>query len=423
MPATLSYYGTIGATEGVPFPAANYLTTNPINDGAFIWVPVGSKIMYANTSDADATGYKWTVPGADDFDATAKNATVTYSVAGVYDFPTLQTTYASGMSEFKHELKIKVGGRAEICHSDTRKWGETWAVGHAPFGPGNGYLGGSNKVNIAGVGNFYRFSSPDMFVDGVNIYAAMEPEGYDANARVKVRVYLPYITDSSFSMMGMFGSIGAIDAADIPMRNYRTHADGAYVPGSGNCVYSMNMADPLRCEGYPYLFFAVEGFAYDPQAAQLSEKFVLAADVMPGRVLSSAEYNNAMAHNSFVRGNGESDYLRPVSVYGGSAPANGGFKSYSFWICPIVRGAETPLGVNNIAMDVDNTKLTVERQGDLILVSGVADDIDVAVYSMSGTCVAKARAANGGVIFNTASLGRGVYLVSAANGASAKFVK
>ncbi len=39
IPATLSYFGTIEAQEGIPYPAANFVTNNPVNEGACIWVP------------------------------------------------------------------------------------------------------------------------------------------------------------------------------------------------------------------------------------------------------------------------------------------------------------------------------------------------------------------------------------------------
>ena len=112
--------------------------------------------------------------GATDRETVAGSVIVRYDEVGTFDFPTL----VSGEETFKHDLKIKVGGKAELCHSDTRKWGETYGLGYAPFNGGNGYLGGTNKVNIAGVGNFYRFSSPDMYVDGVNIYLAKAPGLY-----------------------------------------------------------------------------------------------------------------------------------------------------------------------------------------------------------------------------------------------------
>lgn len=424
IPATLSYYGTIQHKEGIPFPAANYVTTNPINDGALIWVPVGSKVMFNNSSKAGATTYKWVAPGGVMEDPSAENLIVSYDTAGTFDFPTLTVGYVSGDEEYSAGYKIKVGGRAELCHSDTREWGKTYALGYAPFQNNQGFLGGSNSVDIAGVGNFYRFSSPDMYVDGVNVYTAKQPSRYESGAKVKVRIYLPYIGSDSFSMIGQFGGIGAMEAANIPMGNYRTGNDGAFLPNSDYGVYTYNIATPMNCEGYPYLFFAVEGFA-NSKGGEVAEDFVIATDVLPGRALTQEDFSNALAHNSFVRVSSESDYSRPVSVFGGSAVADfiaGTWRSYNFWICPLVRGAETPVsGIEDIVID-KTEKLNVELAGGNLFVSGAADGI-VRIYGLNGVCHATANAANGGAVFNITALHPGVYIVCTDNGASAKFIK
>jgi len=423
IPATLSYYGTIQSEEGIPFPAANYVTTNSINEGALIWVPVGSKVMFRNTSDAGATAVKWNAPGVENSQTTEAGLIAVYDKAGTYDFPTLTETYASGESVYTAPYKIKVGGHAELCHSDTREWGKTYGLGYAPYDGNGGFLGGSNNRDVSGVGNFYRFSSPEMLVEGVNIYTAIQPSKYASDATVKLRVYLPYIGKEGFSMIGQFGAIGALEAANIPMSQYRTRDDGAYLPSRQFGVYTYNMATPMSCEGYPYLFFAVEGFASKPNTT-VTEDFVIATDVQPARALSQEEYSNALSHNSFVRMGNESDYIRPVSVVGGSSMADflaGTMKSYNFWICPLVRGAETPSGINDVIGDKAE-KLSIEREGDNIIVTGVADGI-VRICGLNGVCHASADAANGGAIFNTSALAPGVYVVWSANGASAKFVK
>lgn len=426
VPATLSYYGTIQKQEGIPFPAANYVTTNPINEGALIWVPVGSKIMFRNSSDAGAVGYNWDAPGAEigSAESGSEHLIAQYNKAGVFDFPTLTAKYADGDKSCTLPYKIKVGGRAELCHSDTRKWGETYGLGYAPFGSNNGFLGGSNKVDIAGVGNFYRFSSPDIYLDGVRIYTARQSVKHDKDAKVKVRVYLPYIGEESFLMIGQFGTIGALEGANIPMGDYRTRDDGAYLPSKDFGVYAYDFSSPLNCEGYPYLFFAVEGFASKP-GVEVTEDFVIATDVMPGRVLSTEEYNNALAHNSFVRLSSETDYSRPVSVFGGSAPADflaGTWRSYNFWICPLVRGAETPfLGIEDVVCEKEG-QLKVELIPGNLIVSGASDGI-ISIYGINGICYSTATAANGGAIFNISSLQPGVYIVRAANGKTVKFVK
>lgn len=426
LPTTLSYYGTIVQESGVPFPAANYVTDNPINDGAFIWVPVGSKVMYQNTSAGSPTAYSWNAPGGTFDDATAEDLIVTYSTAGTYDFPTLTATYSSGDEDFSYDLKIKVGGKAELCHSDTREWNTTYALGYAPYGSGNGYCGGSNKMNVAGWGNFYRFSSADMFVDAVNVYVAKKPESFADGTNIQVKLYLPYITDTNFSMIGLTGAMGVVDGDIIPMADCKTAEDGVFVPTSGAGVYRMDCSSPLSCEGYPYLFFAIEGFSYDPTVTTLEEDFMLLTDVLPYKTLTQVEYSNALAHNSFGRYGSESDYIRPVTTYGGTNDLlqfEGIYKSYSFWICPVVRGSETPFsGIGSITVDDNASTLSIETAGSQLTVTGAVDGT-ISIYGINGSLQTTAYAANGGAIFNVSSLAPGIYIVRAADGATAKFVK
>jgi len=418
LPATLSYYGTIEPQDGIPFPAANYVTDNPVNDGAFIWVPVGSKVMYLNTSTLEYDDFSWVVPGSANRETVAGSVVVTYDEPGTYAFPTL----VSGEEEFTHDLKIKVGGMAELCHSDTREWGVTYALGYAPFNGGNGYLGGTNKLNIAGVGNFYRFSSPDMYVDGVNIYLAKIPGEVPASATMMTRVFLPYLGEDSFSMIGQFGALGALEGGNVPMNSAKTRDDGAWLPSGEFAVYNVDFSTKLNCEGYPYLFFAVEGFSYT-QDADMTEDFVLATDVMPGRELGTEEYANALAHNSFVRQGNESDYVRPVSVFGGSSMApTGNFKSYSFWICPMVRGAEMSLSGVDGTSDRSKSRMQIEREGNNLLVTGASDG-PLSICSLDGYVRRTINAANGGAIFNTYSLTPGIYIVKASDGRTLKFIK
>lgn len=263
-----------------------------------------------------------------------------------------------------------------------------------------------------------------MYIDGVNVYTKTQAKNFAAGSKVKVRVYLPYIGSDSFSMIGQFGAYGALEAADIPMGAYKTKADGAYLPSSEFAVYNYNIATPMNCEGYPYLFFAVEGFSYEP-GKPVTEDFIILADVLPGRVLSQEEYSNALAHNSFARIASETDYARPVSSFGGSEMADflaGTWRSYNFWICPLVRGAETPMaGIEDVIADNSET-LSVAVDGTNLVVSGAADGV-VRIYGLNGVCHATATAANGGAVFNISSLNGGVYVVTSENGASVKFVK
>lgn len=67
-----------------------------------------------------------------------------------------------------------MGGRAELCLADCRVWTVTYGLGTQYYdnqnGAVNGSLGGTNNLNIAGVGNLYMTSLEDGFLDGVNIY-------------------------------------------------------------------------------------------------------------------------------------------------------------------------------------------------------------------------------------------------------------
>ena len=73
-PIGLRYLGTIKNPDVQP--ACSYLSRNPMNDGAFLWAPVGSKVKYTNTSDTEAQSWNWTTPGGTLEDATAKDAII-----------------------------------------------------------------------------------------------------------------------------------------------------------------------------------------------------------------------------------------------------------------------------------------------------------------------------------------------------------
>lgn len=279
-------------------------------------------------------------------------------------------------------------------------------------------------MDINGVGNFYRFSSPNMFVDGVNIYTAKQAKNYASNAKVKVRIYLPFFGDTDFSMIGTSGTIGALELDDIPMGMYQTRDDGAYLPIKDYGVYTMKTSSPMNCEGYPYLFFAVEGFSCT-QGEPVTEDFVIATDVIPGRELSYEDYHNAIAHNSFVRRIGELDYKWPIKEFGGCTIDifAGIYKTHNFWICPLVRGAETPLSGIEDVITAETSKISLTLEGNNLLVNGVKDGCSISIYGVNGTCHLTASAANGGAIFNISGLNGGVYIVTTTDGASAKFVK
>lgn len=88
----------------------------------------------------------------------------------------------------------------------------------------------------------------------------------------------------------------------------------------------------------------------------------------------------------------------------------------------MVRGAETPVsGVEDIVTGIERN-ISLERDGDNLIVTGVADG-QLSIVALDGTIRSTAKAANGGAIFNTSSLAHGVYVVVAADGQTIKFVK
>ena len=261
-----------------------------------------------------------------------------------------------------------------------------------------------------------------MYVDGVNIYLAKKPGEVPSSSMMMTRVFLPFLGDRDFSMIGQFGALGALEGDNVPINSAKTKEDGVWLPSGQFAVYNVDFATKLNCEGFPYLFFAVEGFSYDSDA-DLTEDFVLATDVMPARELDSEQYNNALAHNSFVRQNNESDYIRPVSIFGGSSMSSTGkFKSYNFWICPMVRGAETDLSSVKEITAPENRNMQLEYDGHNLITTGVPDG-QVSVVALDGTVRIRANAANGGAIFNISTLPSGLYVVVAADGQTHKFVK
>ena len=54
-PIGLRYLGTIKNPDVQP--ACSYLSRNPMNDGAFLWAPVDSKVKYTNTSTGEAQSW------------------------------------------------------------------------------------------------------------------------------------------------------------------------------------------------------------------------------------------------------------------------------------------------------------------------------------------------------------------------------
>ena len=140
-PIGLRYLGTIKNPDVQP--ACSYLSRNPMNDGAFLWAPVDSKVKYTNTSTGEAQSWNWTTPGGTLEDAAAKDAIIKYTQAGTYDFPTLTANFSGGAQTATSDLKLKVGGRAELCLADCREWAVTYGLGTQYYDNLNGAVKGS----------------------------------------------------------------------------------------------------------------------------------------------------------------------------------------------------------------------------------------------------------------------------------------
>lgn len=119
-PIGLRYLGTIKNPDVQP--ACSYLSRNPMNDGAFLWAPVDSKVKYTNTSTGEAQSWNWTTPGGTLEDATAKDAIIKYTQTGTYEFPTLTANFASGQRQ-PHTTTNSKWEAVQSCVSPTAAYG------------------------------------------------------------------------------------------------------------------------------------------------------------------------------------------------------------------------------------------------------------------------------------------------------------
>lgn len=404
-PIGLRYLGTIKNPDVQP--ACSYLSRNPMNDGAFLWAPVGSKVKYTNTSDTEAQSWNWTTPGGTLEDATAKDAIIKYAEPGTYTFPTLTANFASGAKTATYDHKLKVGGRAELCLADCRVWTVTYGLGTQYYdnqnGAVNGSLGGTNNLNIAGVGNLYMTSLEDGFLDGVNIYLPKKPTKYKEGAKIRVQIWMPSIGENEMVLTYM-----PIDGWYTNFEDIKTSEDGAWVPVEGGAVIQLKCSSPIDLYGKQMLFISVDGWSNDPT----TEDFCMLMDVMPNKTMEPEDANNLLAHNSFVRLNNENDFLRPVSYYGGNYG--------SFMICPVVRGGETPSSaLAQVSADYE-AKMGCTVDGGVITLTGADGHFEV--YNMSGMACVAGEITGGSAEIQASALTPGIYVARNAAGQTVKFV-
>lgn len=405
-PIGLRYIGTIENPD--PQPVCSYATRNPMNEGAFLWAPVGSTVKYTDTSTGAPLSWKWEVEGGELSNATTQDALVTYNNKGTYNFPRLTVGYGSGNSVAEPGYKLKVGGVAELCHADTRKWTETYALGVNMYdkvnGAQNGSLGGTNNLGIVGVGSLYMMSIEEGFLDGVNVYFHHKPKRFKEGAKVGIRIWMANIGQYDVQLASI-----PLEGDVIPFENLKEESDGVWVPIEGGAVAQMKCSSPVDLFGKPFIFIDVYGWSNDPA----SEDLQMLMDVMPNVQMQPEHAQNLLAHNSFVRLENEDDYMRPVSFFGGNYG--------SFMICPVVRGGETPVVSVSVAEAETAPKLGCAVDATTVTLTGA--DADYTIYNVSGSSCLSGAIVGGKAVIDSSLLAPGVYIVGTAAGQSAKFVK
>lgn len=406
-PTGLRYIGTINNPRLTP--ACSYLSKNPINNGAFLWAPAGSKVMYTDTSTGAPTAWNWACDGGTVENTTAQDAIVTYSTPGTYNFPVETVTYGNTQQTVAPEWKLKVGGVAEICLADTRTWIDTYALGINYYdntgGTTLGQLGGANALGIEGVGNLYMMPGNELFLDGVNVYLNKKPQKWPEGRKITVTVYMSNIGQSEITLTDPMLTLesGIVGLADI-----KTAEDGAWVLVKDGAVMQIRFVNPVDLYGKPFIFISVSGWGDKPA----EEDFAILSDVMPNRTMSPEDAQNLLAHNSFARIKGETDYLRPISYYGGNYG--------SFMICPLLRGYETPFsGIGNITTTESSPASCSISAGNATITGA---DGTFAVYNIGGAAMHSGSIIGGSAEFNVAGWAPGIYVMRDSAGQTAKFV-
>lgn len=405
-------------------PVCNLLTRHKaVNEGAYVWAPLGVPVTYSDCSTGEPTAWSWDAPGATSENANAKDFQATYYKSGVFDMPTLTVTYADGsndsytpamsMTSAGGAEKVKTGGTVEITTVDMRRYdyyggldnNATYSLGAKTYGSPDvdGFVGGTNNRQVDGWGNFFMIAQNDAYLDGVNIYLYRKPTKYKEGAQIVMQVWYPSITDQS-----IFFTYIPLEATIIPFEDFKADGeDGAWALTTDGAVANISFDSPIDLYGKPYFFISIEGFSQDPT----TEDFCLLTDTK-GVVLDEISQYNVLAHNSFGRFDGEYDYLRPISSYGGD--------NSSFLICPIIRSGIEEVTAIKDAMALPSFDAGVHN-GNIVVMSGEA--CDVAVYDISGKLMMTARVNEGENVLNAQSLRRGIYIVRASNGNAVKINK
>ncbi len=421
MPEVLANLGTHSVENK---PVCNMLARHKeINDGAFLWAPLGTDVVYRDQSTGSPTAWNWSVPGGDNATLTTQNAAVKYNKAGLYDMPTLTVTTANGSSSFtpamtmtneKDNEKVKTGGVAEITTIDMRVHGTafgttyypenaTYSLGAMTYGEGEGFLGGSNAKNIKGWGNLFMVGQDDTYLDGINVYFYRKPTKYKEDARLTVQVWLPTITDSYMILTAM-----PLNGAYLKYTDIKSDGEnGAWALTYDGAVANITLDEPIDLYGKPYFFISIEGFSNDPS----SDDLCLLTD-LKGKKMNEVEQSNLLSHNSFARQEGDSDYMRPVASYGGG--------NATFAICPVIRSGISEAGVENVTINKAD-EFSVSVVGKTININ-TAIAGEVYVYDLSGKVVASESVVEGETSIDLNNVADGIYVVKGPQGIAHKVI-
>ena len=418
MPEVLANLGTHSMEDK---PVCNMLARHTeINEGAFLWAPLGVDVVYKDQSTGNPSSWLWSVPGGDKAELTTQDAVVKYNKSGLYNMPTLTV---DGTSTFTPVMtmtsaggyeKVKTGGVAEITTIDMRIHGTsfgsiiypenaTYSLGAMAYGSGEGFLGGSNTKNIKGWGNLFMVGQDDTYLDGVNVYFYKKPTKYVDGAKLTLQVWLPTITDSYMILTAMPLNGAYIKYTDIKADG----EDGAWALTYDGAVANIVLDEPIDLYGKPYFFISIEGFSNDPTTDDLC----LLTD-LKGKTMDEVEQSNLLSHNSFARQDGESDYMRPIASYGGG--------NSTFAICPVIRSAISEAGVENVTINKTN-EFTVTVAGKTINVT-TSTAGDVYVYDLAGKMVASQSVVEGETSIDLNDVAGGVYVIKGPQGNAQKVI-
>lgn len=408
LPTPLRSIGAIGDGESA---VCNLLFRNPVINGdrdAYLLAPGDKPVVYKDESAGNPAEWLWTVPGYPD-NITTQDASVTYATPGVYDLPTLQVTTAAGKSSYSPGYKIKVGGTSEISTIDCREWGTTYALSAQAYDNNNGntkgFLGGTNALGIVGFGNLFMMGTDDAYLHGVNVYLMKKPTKFKEGATLRCQVWMVYLGDNELTLTGT-----PVEGQLLSMADIKDESDeSVWIPIVGGAVAQFNFDQPLDLYGKTLFFVSIDGFSNDPT----TEDFCILTDIV-GKTLELEQYSNMLSHNSFARLEGESDYMRPISSYGG------GYGSFA--ICPVISLPEVGAGIRNVAAgNTGKLKAAFTGEGSIEIETDI--DAGIRVADTSGKLIAAKNVKAGKTVVDMPHVSKGIYIVSDSKGNSVKIVR